>query len=74
MVTDSQENSLLANPVAFVASEDPQSLPENSGRISAHASVESAEEFYAEQVAADARSVAIEAVYSTEAEVHRQIA
>jgi GTP-binding protein EngB required for normal cell division len=59
MATDSKENSLLENPVAFVASEHPQGSPENShGESALLRLAELAEEFDAEQVAADARSVA----------------
>jgi GTP-binding protein EngB required for normal cell division len=56
MGTDSKENSLLEQPVA---AEDAQSPPENShGESALLRLAELAEEFDAEQVAADARSVA----------------
>lgn len=63
MGIDSKENSLLEKPVssplASVASEDQQGSPENSYGESALLRLgELAEEFDAEQVAADARSVA----------------
>jgi|SRR5208282_1252793 len=59
MGTDSKEHSLLEQPVALVASEDPQGPPENSyGESALLRLAELAEEFAAEQVAADARSVA----------------
>ncbi|MGD0416441.1 MAG: dynamin family protein [Terriglobales bacterium] len=63
MGTDSKENSLLEKPVSpplsSVASEDRQASPENShGESALLRLAELAEEFDAEQVAADARSVA----------------
>src|SRR3984885_5182250 len=59
MGTDFKENSLLEDPLAFVASEHPQGLPENShGESALLRLAELAEQFDAEQVAADARSVA----------------
>jgi hypothetical protein len=63
MGTDSKVNSLLEKPVASplssVASEDRQASPENShGESALLRLAELAEEFDAEQVAADARSVA----------------
>jgi hypothetical protein len=59
MRTDSKENSLLENPVASVASGNRQGSPENShGESSLLRLAELAEEFDAEQVASDARSVA----------------
>src|ERR1700691_5633716 len=59
MGTDFKENSLLENPLAFIASEHPRGLPENShGESALLRLAELAEEFDAEQVAADARSVA----------------
>jgi hypothetical protein len=59
MGTESKENSLLEQPVAFVASDDPQGTLENSHRESALLRLaELAEEFDAEHVTADARSVA----------------
>jgi hypothetical protein len=36
MGTESKENSLLEQPVAFVASEDPQGTLENSHRFAHH--------------------------------------
>src|ERR1700685_2928374 len=59
MGTDFKENSLLEAPLSFVASEHPQGLPENShGESALLRLAELAEQFDAEQVAADARSVA----------------
>src|SRR6202167_5139051 len=59
MGTDFKENSLLEDPLAFVASEHPQGLHENShGESALLRLAELAEQFDAEQVAADARSVA----------------
>ncbi|MFZ0859834.1 MAG: dynamin family protein [Candidatus Sulfotelmatobacter sp.] len=59
MGADSKENSLLQNSVASVASEDQQGSPENSHGESALLQLaELAEEFDAEQVAADASSLA----------------
>ena len=58
-VTDSKENSLLENLVASVPPEDQQGSPENShGESALLRLAELAEEFDAEQVAGDARSVA----------------
>lgn len=54
----SKENSLLENPEAFVASQDPEGPPENShGESALLRLAELAEEFEAEQVANDARPV-----------------
>lgn len=59
MGTDSKQNSLLENPVASAASDDQQVSPANShGELALLRLAELAEEFDAEQVAADARSVA----------------
>jgi hypothetical protein len=59
MGTDPKENSLLERPVASVACDDQQAPPENShGESALLRLAELAEEFDAEQVAADARSVA----------------
>jgi GTP-binding protein EngB required for normal cell division len=63
MGTDSKENSLLENPVCksatSVAPEDQQGSPENSqGESALLRLAELADEFDAEQVAGDARSVA----------------
>jgi hypothetical protein len=59
MRADFKENSMPENPVAFVASGDPQGPPENShGESSILRLAELSEEFAAEQIAADARSVA----------------
>jgi predicted GTPase len=58
MGADSKENSLLENPVASV-SDDQQGSPENSqGESALLRLAELAEEFDADQVAGDARSVA----------------
>ena len=54
MGTDSKENSLLEQPVAFVAAEDSQSPPENShGESALLRLAELAEGFDAEQLAAE---------------------
>jgi predicted GTPase len=59
MGTNSQENSSLESPVALIASKDSRGRPKNSeGESALLRLAELAEEFEAEQVAADARSVA----------------
>src|ERR1035438_7750352 len=59
MGTDSKENSLLENPLSFAACDHRQGPSENShGESALLRLAELAGEFDAEQVAADARSVA----------------